>query len=93
MLTKEMDTIKQFIQDITKSANPLSKLINNMQENIDQMNRELNYWKNFIEKTNEKLNFQQRLVIADYISYILDYKLNIIFNIFIIELLKNKLSQ
>lgn len=43
MLTKEMDTIRQFIQDITKSANPLSKLINNMQENIDQMNRELNY--------------------------------------------------
>uniref|UniRef100_A0A2S2PN62 TRAF3-interacting protein 1 n=1 Tax=Schizaphis graminum TaxID=13262 RepID=A0A2S2PN62_SCHGA len=61
MLTKEMDTIRQFIQDITKSANPLSKLINNMQENIDQMNRELNYWKNFTEKTNEKLDIQQRL--------------------------------
>ncbi|XP_027836665.2 TRAF3-interacting protein 1 [Aphis gossypii] len=61
MLTKEMDTIRQFIQDITKSANPLSKLINNMQENIDQMNRELNYWKNFTEKTNEKLDIQQRI--------------------------------
>lgn len=60
MLTKEMDTIRQFIQGITKSANPLSKLINNMQENIDQMNRELNYWKNFTEKTNEKLDLQQR---------------------------------
>ncbi|XP_060875849.1 TRAF3-interacting protein 1 [Metopolophium dirhodum] len=62
MLTKEMDTIRQFIQGITKSANPLSKLINNMQENIDQMNRELNYWKNFTEKTNEKLGLQQRVV-------------------------------
>lgn len=62
MLTKEMDTIRQFIQGITKSANPLSKLINNMQENIDQMNRELNYWKNFTEKTNEKLDLQQQVV-------------------------------
>lgn len=61
-----MDTIRQFIQDITKSANPLSKLINNMQENIDQMNRELNYWKNFTEKTNEKLDAQQQLTIAVY---------------------------
>jgi len=60
MLTKEMDTIRQFVQSITKSTNPLSKLINNMQENIDQMNRELNYWKNFTEKTNEKLESQQR---------------------------------
>lgn len=55
-----MDTIRQFVQSITKSTNPLSKLINNMQENIDQMNRELNYWKNFTEKTNEKLESQQR---------------------------------
>lgn len=55
-----MDTIRQFIQDITKSANPLSKLINNMQENIDQMNRELNYWKMFTEKSNKKLDSQQR---------------------------------
>lgn len=62
-----MDTIRQFIQNITKSANPLSKLINNMQENIDQMNRELNYWKNFTEKTNEKLDAQQQLTIAVFI--------------------------
>lgn len=62
MLIKEMDTIRQFIQGITKSANPLSKLINNMQENIDQMNREMNYWKNFTEKTNEKLDLQQGVV-------------------------------
>lgn len=55
-----MDTIRKFIQDITKSANPLSKLINNMQENIDQMNRELNYWKHFTEKTYEELNLKQQ---------------------------------
>ncbi|VVC37989.1 Hypothetical protein CINCED_3A002427 [Cinara cedri] len=61
MLIKEMDTIRKFIQDITKSANPLSKLINNMQENIDQMNRELNYWKHFTEKTNEQLDLQKQI--------------------------------
>lgn len=59
MLLKEMDTIRRYIQDITKSANPLSKLINNMQENIDQMNRELNYWKHFTGKTTEKLDSQK----------------------------------
>uniref|UniRef100_A0A2S2Q5A7 TRAF3-interacting protein 1 n=1 Tax=Sipha flava TaxID=143950 RepID=A0A2S2Q5A7_9HEMI len=61
ILTKQMDTIRQFIQDITKSANPLSKLINNMQENIDQMNRELIYWTNFTEKNNGKLDLQLRM--------------------------------
>jgi len=76
MLTKEMDTIRQLIQDITKSANPLSKLINNMQENIDQMNRELHYWKNFTEKTNEKLDSQQKYTIAYILlKIIFDYNL------------------
>ncbi|XP_050430767.1 TRAF3-interacting protein 1 [Adelges cooleyi] len=82
VLAKEMSTVKQYIQAITKSANPLSKLVNNMQENIDQMNRELSYWKNFNQQTNEKLESAQRIA---------EEKINPMF--FLLEKLKTDINE
>lgn len=50
---KDIETIKNYIHDISKNTNPIGKLIDNLQDDVECMNKELNYWKNESSTYNE----------------------------------------
>lgn len=43
---KQMDTLRDSIQQLTRSVNPLGKLMDFLQEDIDAMQMELSAWRN-----------------------------------------------
>lgn len=42
---KDIESIKNYIHEISTNANPISKLIDYLPEDIDSMNKELSHWK------------------------------------------------
>ncbi len=40
----DLETIKNYVQDVTKNANPIGKIIEFLGEDIDLMNKEMQYW-------------------------------------------------
>lgn len=53
---KQMDSLRESIQKLTRSVNPLGKLLDFLQEDIDSMQRELSVWKETNRQTNLELN-------------------------------------
>lgn len=53
---KQMDSLRESIQKLTRSVNPLGKLLDFLQEDIDSMQRELSVWKETNRQTNFELN-------------------------------------
>jgi TRAF3-interacting protein 1 len=40
----DLETIKNYVQDISRNANPISKTIEFLQDDIESMNKELQNW-------------------------------------------------
>uniref|UniRef100_A0A1Y9H9J7 TRAF3-interacting protein 1 n=1 Tax=Anopheles farauti TaxID=69004 RepID=A0A1Y9H9J7_9DIPT len=53
---KEMDTLRDSIQKLTRSVNPLGKLMDFIQEDIDSMERELTSWQQTYTQSMVELN-------------------------------------
>jgi len=55
----DLDSIKNYVQDITKSSNPIGKIIDFLGDDIDSMNKELGSWikesKNYKDRFDEEV--------------------------------------
>ncbi|EDS29134.1 conserved hypothetical protein [Culex quinquefasciatus] len=52
---KQMETMRESIQKLTRSVNPLGKLMDFLQEDIDSMERELTNWQQVYSKAAQEL--------------------------------------
>lgn len=55
----DLESIKNYVQEISKNANPIGKTIDFLQDDIESMNKELQSWisegKNYKEKYEEEI--------------------------------------
>ncbi|KAG4068340.1 hypothetical protein HA402_007860 [Bradysia odoriphaga] len=58
---KQMDSLRDSIQKLTRSINPLGKLMDFLQEDVDSMQMELSMWKNSYESTKLELKREEGL--------------------------------
>lgn len=57
---KQMDTLRDSIQQLTRSVNPLGKLMDFLQEDIDAMQMELTAWRNSYSTAKTELSRERR---------------------------------
>ena len=57
---KQMDTLRDSIQKLTRSINPLGKLMDFIQEDTDSMQREIVMWRDVYQNTNNELLKERR---------------------------------
>ncbi|KAJ6637118.1 TRAF3-interacting protein 1 [Pseudolycoriella hygida] len=58
---KQMDSLRDSIQKLTRSINPLGKLMDFLQEDVDSMQMELSMWKTSYENTKQELRREEGL--------------------------------
>ena len=55
----DLETIKNYVQDITKNSNPIGKIIDFLGDDVDSMNKEMQSWikesKNYKDKLDEEI--------------------------------------
>ncbi|XP_023021938.2 intraflagellar transport 54 [Leptinotarsa decemlineata] len=58
---KEVNQLRTYIQNLTKTANPLGKLLNYLHEDIDAMHGELQMWLNSKKQLSEEIQKQKKI--------------------------------
>lgn len=57
---KQMNNLRDSIQQLTRSINPLGKLMDFLQEDIDSMQIEMNMWRDGYNQATIELNKEKR---------------------------------
>lgn len=59
---RQMDSLRDVIQNLTRSINPLGKLMDFLPEDIDSMHLELNMWRDSYIQGSSELKKERRYV-------------------------------
>lgn len=59
---RQMDSLRDVIQNLTRSINPLGKLMDFLPEDIDSMHLELNMWRDSYIQGSSELKKERRCV-------------------------------